>query len=94
MKCTNNGLMSFEKERNLILKDAQDLIGLCQNDSGDLGDVIACIRITISSLKITADNLSQIFEDQKKANICPTCGKEHHEEDCNGFCSADCLQSF
>ena len=94
MKCTNNGLMNFEKERNSILKDAQNLITLCQSDTGHLGDAISCIRTTISSLKIKADSLSEIFENQKSANICPTCGKEHHEEDCNGFCSADCLQSY
>lgn len=94
MKCTNNGLTNFEEVRNSILRDTQNLIGLCQSDTGHLGDAIACIRTTISSLNIKANQLSVIFEKQKSTNICQMCGKEYQEEGFGGFCSLDCFKCY
>jgi hypothetical protein len=94
MKCTFTGLKTFDKERNLILTDAVTLITLCNSETGHLGDVVSCLRTTMSSLELKANSLNEIFKEQKKLQVCPNCHDEHTEENCNGFCSAACMQEY
>ena len=94
MKCTNNGLAEFEKERNSLLNDAKNLISLCASNEGHLGDIVGCLRTTMSSIAIKANRLQDVFNAQKRGYKCPNCGVEHLEENCNGFCSAACYQEY
>jgi len=65
MNPTFKGLPEFPKERDLILEDVIELVELCQNDTSDLCDVIACLLITISSLKLKADTLIKVLEERR-----------------------------
>lgn len=68
MKCTNNGLKEFPEERNELFRDIAHLAGLCESNTGHLGDIIASIRIAMSSLNLTATKLAKKFEEQKNSN--------------------------
>jgi hypothetical protein len=94
MNCTNTGLKNFDKERNLILADAMNLISLCKSESGHLGDVIGCIRTTMSSLELKANKLSDIFKEQKKQQICPNCKTNTAHKKINGFYSPKCDEEY
>jgi len=65
MKVTQNGLQEFPEESGLIMDDIINLMNLINKKDGHLGDIVSCIRTTCSSLKLKADKLSKIFEEQK-----------------------------
>lgn len=65
MKCTNNGLLEFPEERQAIMLDIKHLMSICLDNKGHLGDVVACIETTISSLKLKSNRLKEVFEKQK-----------------------------
>lgn len=94
MNCTNNGLKNFDKERNSILTDATTLITLCNSEIGHLGDVIYCIRTTMSSLELKANKLNKIFKEQKKQQVCPNCKTNVAQKKFNGFCSPKCDEEY
>lgn len=65
MNIENDGMKNFPKERNLILADIIDLCDLCSNETSDLCNVISNILTICSSLKLKADTLTKILEEQR-----------------------------
>jgi len=68
MEMTMNGLSNeeFQQIRNSLAKDAEQLLSICNSNTGHLGDVVSGIRTTQSSMDIKAKKLWEMFEEQKR----------------------------
>jgi hypothetical protein len=68
MKMTMNGLSNeeFQQIRNSLVKDAEQLLSICNRNTGHLGDVVSGIRTIQSSMDIKAKKLWEMFEEQKR----------------------------
>lgn len=63
----NSGLQDnkYKLIRDALNKDAINILNVSASTEGHLGNIIACIRTTVSSLELKADQLTKIFNDQK-----------------------------
>lgn len=67
MKITQNGLINFPDTRELLIKDVVNLINITESDEGHLADIASGLRTIASSLRLKADKLSNIFNEQKQS---------------------------
>jgi hypothetical protein len=54
------------------------------------------VKLLIEGEELYSDLLEDILavSGQSKQFICPNCETTHNETDCNGFCTASCLQEY
>ena len=64
----NNGLQDkeYEEIRKALRMDAYNIFNVVQSNEGHLGDIVSCLRTTISSLELKANQLAKIFNEQKQ----------------------------
>jgi len=63
---TGISTLQFKDIKASLIKDARQLISICNSNNGHLGDVVSGIRTTQSSMELKAKRLWEIFENQKQ----------------------------